>query len=558
MRIEQIGRDLRHALRVIARMPLLAAVVIISLGVGIGVNTTVFSWIQLFVFNPLPGVRGGGTFELVEARAETGTYPGTSWTEYRDLRERLPAFEDLLAFRMLPVNVGETGQTERTYALLVSGNYFSALDIRPALGRFLRPEETSRPGGEPVVILSHDYWQTRLGGAPDVLQKSIRVNGRDLVIVGVTPDGFQGTVLGLQFDLWMPATLAPAILPGTRELEDRNSRGYSVMGRLQRGAHRAEAQAQLEGVMRDLARTFPATNATMTGEVLPFWQQPRGPQRMFLQGLLLLQGVMLLLLLAVCGNTANLLLARASTRKREIGIRLAIGAGPWRIARLLVIENLVLALAAAAVGVVVAIWGSQALRSVPLSTALPVKFQTSVDVLGLAFAALLGVCCAVVFGAAPALQLARVDPQLALRSGDRTASRNRLRNILMAVEVALAVMVLVVAGLFLQSFRDTRSTDPGFRREGVLLAAYDLSDLRLDENGAREFARRVIEKARALPGVEMASLAVSVPLDIHGMPLRTFALGGTRQRSGEARSCDQQYRVGGLLPNPRHPHRTRA
>ena len=526
MRIEQIGRDLRHALRVIARMPLLAAVVIISLGVGIGVNTTVFSWIQLFVFNPLPGVRGGGTFELVEARAETGTYPGTSWTEYRDLRERLPAFEDLLAFRMLPVNVGETGQTERTYALLVSGNYFSALDIRPALGRFLRPEETSRPGGEPVVILSHDYWQTRLGGAPDVLQKSIRVNGRDLVIVGVTPDGFQGTVLGLQFDLWMPATLAPAILPGTRELEDRNSRGYSVMGRLQRGAHRAEAQAQLEGVMRDLARTFPATNATMTGEVLPFWQQPRGPQRMFLQGLLLLQGVMLLLLLAVCGNTANLLLARASTRKREIGIRLAIGAGPWRIARLLVIENLVLALAAAAVGVVVAIWGSQALRSVPLSTALPVKFQTSVDVLGLAFAALLGVCCAVVFGAAPALQLARVDPQLALRSGDRTASRNRLRNILMAVEVALAVMVLVVAGLFLQSFRDTRSTDPGFRREGVLLAAYDLSDLQLDENGAREFSRRVIEKARALPGVEMASLAVSVPLDIHGMPLRTFALEG--------------------------------
>jgi len=526
MQIEQVWRDLRHALRVIARMPLLAAVVIISLGVGIGVNTTVFSWIQLFVFDPLPGVRAGGTFELVEPRAETGTYPGTSWVEYRDLRERMPAFEDLLAFRMLPVNVGETSRTERTYALLVSGNYFSALDLRPALGRFLRPEEASRPGGEPVVIVSHDYWQTRLGGTLDVLERTIRVNDRDLTVVGVTPDGFQGTVLGLQFDLWMPATLATAILSGTRELEDRNLRGYSVMGRLKRGANRAEAQAQFDSVMQELARTFPAANQTMKGEVLPFWQQPRGPQRMFLQALFILQGVMLLLLLAVCGNTANLLLARASARKREIGVRLAIGAGPWRIVRLLIVENLVLALAAAAVGTVIAVWGTQALRSVPLSTALPVRFQTSVNLLGLTFATLLGMGCALVFGAAPALQLARVDPQLAMRSGERTVSRNRMRNVLMATEVALAIAVLVVAGLFLQSFRDTQSTDPGFRREGVLLATYDLSGGEVDDAAAREFARRVVDKARALPGVEMASLAASVPLDIHGMPLRTFALEG--------------------------------
>lgn len=176
MQIEQVVGDVRHAVRVIAGMPLLAAVVILSLGVGIGVNTTVFAWIQLFVFNPLPGVRGGGSFELVEPRAETGTCPGTSWREYGDLRERLPAFEELLAFHMLPVNVGEASQTERTYALLVSGNYFSALDLRPGLGRFLRPEEVSRPGGDPVVVISHEYWQTRLGGVADVLQKRLRVN----------------------------------------------------------------------------------------------------------------------------------------------------------------------------------------------------------------------------------------------------------------------------------------------------------------------------------------------------------------------------------------------
>ena len=485
-------------------------------------NTTVFSWIQLFVFNPLPGVRGGGSFELVEPRAETGTYPGASWREYVDLRERLPAFEDLLAFRMLPVNVGETTRTERTYAQLVSGNYFSALDLRPALGRFLRPEEATRPGGEPVVVISYEYWQTRFGGSADVLQKTIRVNDRDLTIIGVTPDGFQGTVLGLQFDLWMPATLAPTILAGSRELEDRNLRGYSMMGRLEPGANRAQAQGELDTAMQELAATYAATNQTMKAQVLPFWRQPRGPQGMFLQALLILQGIMLLLLLAVCANTANLVLARASARKREIGVRLAIGAGPWRIIRLLIVENLVLALAGAVLGAIVAVWGSHALRSVALSTALPVRFQTSVDAMGLAFAALLGIGCALIFGAVPAIQLSRLDPQLALRSGERTVSRNRMRNVLMAAEVAIALMVLIVAGLFLQSFRDTRSTDPGFRREGVLLATYDLSGRDVDDAGAREFARRVIEKARALPGVEAASLAVQVPLDIHGMPLRSF------------------------------------
>ena len=302
------------------------------------------------------------------------------------------------------------------------------------------------------------------------------------------------------------------------------------MGRLKRSANRAEAQAQFDAVMQELAQSYPSTNRTMNGEVLPFWRQPRGPQRMFLQALLLLQGVMLLLLLAVCGNTANLLLARATARQREIGVRLAIGAGRWRIVRLVIVENLVLALPGAVLGGLIAVWGSQALRSVPLTTALPVRFQTSVDLAGLAFAALLGIGCAIVFGAAPALQLAGIDPQLAMRSGERTVSRSRLRNGLMAAEVALAIMVLIVAGLFLQSFRDTQSTDPGFRREGVLLATYDLAMWKLAV--ARDFARRLIEKARALPGVQAVSIAVSVPLDIHGMPLRSFVIEG---RAGDPR-----------------------
>jgi len=352
-------------------MPGLAAVVIVSLGIGIGVNTAVFSWVQAMVLQPLPGVSDAAGFQLVEPRAETGSYPGVSWLEYRDLRERLRSFRDLLAFRMVPLNVGEAGRSERTYGLLVSGNYFSALGLRPALGRFLRPDEVERSGSEPVMVISHAYWQTRLGGAANVVGTIVRVNDRSLTIVGVAPERFQGTVIGLTFDVWVPATLAPELLAGSRELDDRSQRGYSIAGRLQPRTTRAQAQADLDAAMRQLAHDYPDTNGKMQGEVLSFWQAPRGPQRMLVGALAILQAVMLLLLLAVCGNTANLMLARASARYREMGVRLALGAGPWRLVRLLLTENLMLALFGAALGAVIAVWATEALRAVPMIGSVP-------------------------------------------------------------------------------------------------------------------------------------------------------------------------------------------
>ena len=214
MRLDAIARDLRHAWRTVSRMPVLASVVVVSLGVGIGVNTAVFSWIQAVVLRPLPGVEDATAFQLVEPRTEAGGHPGASWPEYLDLRERVRSFDALLAFRMVPLNVGEAERTERTYAQLVSGNYFSALGLRPTLGRFIGPADAARPGGEPIVVVSHGYWQTRLGGSPTVVGRSLRANGRELTIVGVAPPRFQGTVVGLAFDLWVPATIAPVLLEG--------------------------------------------------------------------------------------------------------------------------------------------------------------------------------------------------------------------------------------------------------------------------------------------------------------------------------------------------------
>lgn len=525
--------DLRHAWRSLVRMPVLASVVVVSLGVGIGVNTAVFSWIQAVILRPLPGVPDSGSFHLVELHSESGSFPGSSWPEYGDLRARMHAMPDLLAFGMTPFTLGDAGRTERVFGLFVSGNYFSALRVAPSLGRFPRADDAIQAGGDPVVVISHDFWRTRFAGAPNAIGQTIRLNSRQLTVVGVTPERFQGTVLGLNFDLFVPATLAPVLQGTPRLLDDRSLRGYSVMGRLDPRASVVQAQSELDAALRELAREYPETNARMMGEVRTFWQAPRGPQQMLATALLVLQGIMLVLLLAVCGNTANLMLARASARYREMGVRLALGAGPARVVALLLTENLLLGLLGAALGVAIAVWATDALRAVPFIGAFPIRFQTNLDIVSVLFAAILGVGCSLIVGIVPALQLARVDPLAALRSGARSAGRSRMRQTLMAVEVGLALVVLLAAGLFWRSFSDAREIDPGFTRDGVLLAAYDFAGRNMEGPAARDFTARLLDRLRALPGVESAAVATFVPLDIHGMTLRAFTLEG-RARSDAA------------------------
>jgi predicted permease len=526
-------------------MPALAAVIIVSLAIGIGVNTTIFSWIQMILLQPLPGVSGASKFLLVEPRSETGAYIGASWLEYRALQTQVPALRDIVASQMVPFNVGETGQTERTFGQLVSGNYFSALGLTPAIGRFIRPEEAERPGTEPVIVISYDYWQTRFASAPGAVGEKLRVNERDLTIIGVAPRNFQGTILGLRFSLWAPATMAPALLGGTRDLEDRSIRAFSLLAILQPGATSDEAQTQFSSAMAQLARDYPQASAGIGGEILPFWKSPRGPQRLMIGGLAILQGVMLLLLLAVCGNTANLMLARGSTRQREMAVRVALGAGRWRIASLVLSENLLLAFLGAALGAAMAVWGTTALRVAPMIGAFPILFQTRVDALTLTFAILLGAACGLIFSAAPAVHLLRLDLHEGLRSGFNTQPRSRARKVLMGLEVGLAMVVLIAAALFLQSFRSARQTDPRFRPEGVLLAAYDLEERNPDDASEREFAARLLERLRSLPDVQAAAIATNVPLDLHGIPARPFTVQGrVRTQAGQDRAISNTVTPG--------------
>jgi len=531
--LRHLGRDLRQAVRMLVRMPLQSMVVVLSLAVGIGMNTAVFSRVQAIVFRPLPGVEAAGDFQLVMARSELGTYPGSSWPEYLDLTERLPSVRELVAFRREPVEVGLLGQSERMPALLVSGNYFSALGLVPAAGRFLRPDEAAAPGGASVVVVSHDYWRSTLAGAPDAVGRTLRVNDLDVTIIGVTPKGFRGTTLGLVTDLWFPATLAPVLRPGSTELERRSSRGYTLMGRPVDGATPAQVAAEMTRAMEELADAHPATNATLQGEVREFGRAPTGPMGMFVNALWTLQAMMLVLLLAVCGNTANLVLARASARHREIGMRLAVGAGRGRILSLLLAENLLLGLLGAGLGSLVAIWATELIRPRTVVAGFPITFNASVDGVGLAFAMVLGVACGVAFGLAPAIQLSRVDPQQALRAGSQRSGRHWARSALMASQVGLAMVVLIAAAIFLRSFAQTRETDPGFRRDGLMLVAYAFQGPPRDSSYTRPFTGRLVDRLRALPGVDAVGIATAVPLDIHGMALGTFVLEG-RARNDDA------------------------
>ena len=518
--------ELRQAVKSIARMPALSGVVVLSLALGIGVNTVVFSWIQARILDPIPGVAGGAAVRLVEPKTEAGMYAGASWPEFLDMREGLRSFDAVFAARMAPLYVGEPGSVERLYGLLVSDNYFAALGVQPAIGRFFRPDEVARPGDAPVAVISHRLWQSRFMGSPDVLSRTVRINAQALTVIGVTPPEFQGTTVGLQFDAWLPATLAVSVANGSRETADRGIRGYSVMGRLRPGVTGRQAQGELDAFMRQLEQAYPPSNARVTGEILAFTDSPRGPQRMLNTALAVLQGIMLVLLLAVCGNVANLMLARASARQKEMGIRLSLGARPSRVAALLMTENVLLGLAGAALGAVFAVWGTQGLLVLPM-TGLPLRFQTSIDGISLAFAMALGVASGLLFGAAPAAQLARVDPQVSLREGTRGGSgRSRLRHALMAAQVALAVIVLLVAGMFLRSFMESRGTDPGFDQDGVLLAAYDLAGRTADAAFSRDLAARTLERLAALPSVDAVAIASSVPLDIHGLPSRMFTVDG--------------------------------
>jgi putative ABC transport system permease protein len=512
-------QDVRYAIRSFTRRPALTLAAVLSLGMGIGAMATVFTWLQGMVLNPLPAIPEWDRVVAAYTRAPQGERWSVSWPDFEDWR-RGARTVDLAAWDMLPVGLRDgKGPAERAWGLLVSGNYFEDLRVGAELGRVLRPEdETER---RPVAVLGYRYWQRRFGGDPGVIGRTITLNGSAFTIVGVAARRFVGNYVAMDMHLYLPMTTWPLLASdGATLLEDRQRRSIDVIGRLASGATLEQAAAEVDALARRAGEAAGVTPPL--GAIVRLHRDVDAPgaMRPLLGGLLGATGLMLLV---ACANVASLLLARAIARRREIAVRLAIGASRARLVRQLLTESMALAALSGGAGLAIAYWARDGLLALLPTVPYPVFFDFNLDARVLLFATLVTASAALAFGLVPALQASRPDlgPSLKDEIGAGSGGRGRLQSALVVAQVALSLTALVAAGLFVRSVRYVRSIDTGMSAlDRVLLVNTDL-----DLSGQRGAGRRVamvhslLERVRALPGVEAASVARAVPLG--PAPLRT-------------------------------------
>ncbi|HVX65473.1 MAG TPA: ABC transporter permease, partial [Bryobacteraceae bacterium] len=430
---------------------------------------------------------------------------------------------------------------------LVSGNYFDVLGIKPVVGRtFTREEDGNRPGAYPVVVISHRLWRTRFHSDPAVAGKALRVNRRPLAIAGVAPPDFHGTMPGLAFDIWMPVTMGVAL----GEFDDsvfryRGYRNLYALVRLKPGVTIAQARAEAAAVARNFAREYPQTNRLVQATVLPLWEMHTGAPELLLGPLRILMAVSALVLLIVCANVANLLLARSIARRRELAVRLALGAGRARLARQLLTETFVLAGAGALAALPIASWMADSLPSLVPNVGVSVAFGFALNARILVFTVLVCVVTALAAGAAPALLSLRGDVNETLKSGGRSgmagAGSHRARGILVVTEVALATVALVGAGLFLRSFHNARRVDPGFDRDNVLLARFYLRSSAYSRQEIRQFFLRLSERLQTSPGVRDVSYSDFAPLGSSAGPYTSIEVEGYAPGRDEPMNVNRSF-----------------
>jgi predicted permease len=498
--------DLRSALRRLRRAPGFAIAAVVCLALGIGANTAIFSVINAVLLRPLPYPRADRVMMVWEARHtdrvernNVAPYNFLPWKAERGVFERLAAVSDT---RVGLTGHGEPLQVPVEYA---SADLFPVLGLRPILGRTYTAEE-DLPGATPVVVLSHGLWQRRFGGARDVVGRRLELDGVPHTIIGVLGPG-----AGIVGRPETPEVWAPLGLDASKDYHGVQGRYLVAIGRLRDGVSREQAQASLEAIARRLERQFPEYNTGWGVNVVPVTDDVTGPLR---RPLLLLAGVVGLVLLIACANVANLQLAQATARRREIAVRAALGAGRGRVARQFLVESVVLGLAGGAGGVLLALWLTAALAARAVA-GVPRLGKVSVDGVTLGFTLLVSLVAGIGFGLIPALRTGRADLQAALKDGDRsgTPGGNRARGILVAAQVALSLMLLVGAGLLLKSFARLQRVELGFDAERVLTARVSLPEARYAAPAQQAaFFDALVSRVEALPGVSAAGTVSWLPL----------------------------------------------
>ncbi len=535
---DSFRQDLRFAVRQLVRAPGFAALAVTMLALGIGATTTIFSVINTLFLRPPAHVRQPERIVAVFTSDFSGPRFGTSsYPDFVDFAAGTPGLEGLAATTLRPFSVATGTESFRVMGEMVSDGFFELLGVPLAQGRGFVPG-----GAETDAVIGHGLWQRRLGGAADVIGRTVRLSGHTFTIVGVAAEGFDGTMRGLRVEVWTPLTAQRVLSPGDAMLTERGDRGLFLVGRLRSGVTPTEAQSQLGVVAARLHQAYPERWTDRTGSgrmvtVLPerdarILPTIRGPVRQFLA---LLMGVACLVLAVCCANLANLLLARGTVRRREVAVRLALGGSRGRLVRQLLTEGLVLSTAGAVAGVVLATWATGGLAALEPPMPVPVALAFPLDGRILLFTVLVSVLTVVFSALAPALRATRLDGTTALRGDLAAAGAGRrigLRDGLVIVQVAVSLVILAAAGLFLASLRNATRIDPGFRAAGLALMRLELGIQGYDSVQGRAFYSELERRVTALPGVEAVSLAEIVPLGL-SRQRRGIEVEGYTPREGE-------------------------
>ncbi len=527
----KLPADLTFTFRSLRRSPLFSFVAVLSLALGIGANTAVFTLLNQVLLRFMPVENPQDLVQLYEVGHFYGSNSGInalSYPLYRDLSQQNQVFSGMLCRRSVPFSLSFAGRSERTAGEIVSGTYFPVLGVKPALGRLFTAAEDRTRGGAPFAVLGYDFWQNRFGGDPSIIGKQILVNNHELTIVGVAGQHFAGMESLVTSNIYVPIMMAAQVTQEDKPFDDRGRRYLQVFARLKPGVTIAVAKASLaplfhriiESEVREkrFAHSSPYTRQTFLRLKLDLSPGGAGQSiaKQFLEAPLWAMMAMVgLVLLIACANVANLIIARAGSRQKEIAVRLAIGASRWRIIRQLLLESLLLSLAGGAIGLALSFWTIPLLSDIMPQMSPPIQLSNTPDWRVLTFALLVSVLTAMIFGLVPALQATRPDlaPTLkdqanAIAGGGQTA----WRKLLVCAQVSLSLLLLIGAGLFIGTLKNLKELNPGFEVNNLLSFTVDPTLSGYDKNRAKLFYRQLDEKLSALPGVRSAALSVVTPL----------------------------------------------
>jgi len=532
--------DVRYAMRSLAKNPAFALTVVGVLTLGIGLNAAVFTMLKSVAISPLAGVDGSARLHVVYRETDAGRRVRVSYSDYLDLRRGNAAFQDLFGTSFIVAHIGRGRTAHQVSAELVTGNYFQALGVRAARGRTLLPSDEAAPGRDPVVVISDGLWRRDFNTDPGIVGKTVEINNTALTVVGVADPGFHGTIVSYDVEAFIPVTMAVQMGVGGGNASVLSDRSFGVVyphGYLRSGTSLAAAASEATSMWTALSQAPLPSETAYRLRIVPFRDSPAGGQTYALPTVVVLSVMSVLVLLIACANIAGLVTVRAVSRRGEIALRLALGATRTRIVRLLIVENLVLAVPGALMGIVLTMRGIPLLIEYAQWLAAPqrVFLNIGVDQVVLVFSVIVACVCALVFGFVPALQSSRISLLSVMKEGlaPRGAARGRMRSGLVVAQVAVSLLLLVGAGLVTRSLEAARAAHPGFERDGVTAVELDVAQNAYDEPRGREFYRRLLDTVRADPGIESATIAMTPPLGFLDTRSQRVALDGYEPRPGE-------------------------